>query len=435
MNPTNNKRTLWAWAMYDFANSAFTTLVVTFIYGTYFTKAIAPNEILGTKWWSWAVSITAVLVSLLSPVLGALSDVGGYRKWIMMGSTWLCVGATALLFFPQEGQVVMALTLFVLANVTFEFGTVFCSAYLPEIASEDRFGRASGFAWGLGYVGGLMALGLALVLLVQPDVPILGFSTENGENIRATNLLVALWFFLFSIPAFLWVKDRKPEKGALRQSVDSSFSRLKKTFRELKNHQQVGRFLLARLVYNDALVTIFAFGGIYAAGVIGFSFEEIMLMGIVLNVTAGLGAFLMGYVDDKQGGRRTIQYSIVFLSLACLIAFSAPDLPGILELTFGGHAIPDWVNPKTLFWVAAIFIGFFSGPNQAASRSLMARFTPVEKRNEFFGFYAFSGKATSFLGPLLFGWATATFGTQQAGLVVVFVLFLLGYFLLKRVQD
>lgn len=425
MNRMDNKRTLWAWAMYDFANSAFTTLVVTFIYGTFFTKVIAPDEILGTKWWSWAISITAIVVSLLSPVLGALSDVGGYRKWIMMLSTWVCVAATALLYFPQEGQVLVALLLFVIANISFEFGTVFCNAYLPEIASKERIGRASGFAWALGYIGGLIALALALVLLVQPEIPAFGFSTEGGENIRATNLLVALWFLLFSIPTFIWVKDRKPQKGALRKSVTSSFQRLFQTFQELKNYKKVGRFLLARLVYNDALVTIFAFGGIYAAGVVGFTFEEIMLLGIVLNITAGLGAFLMGYLDDSKGSQRTVQWSILFLAAACLIGFAAPIIP----TWFDGVT---WLTPKLVFWVAAILIGFFSGPNQSASRSLMAHFTPAEKRNEFFGFYAFSGKATSFLGPLLFGWVTVVFETQQAGILVVLMLFVLGYFLLKR---
>lgn len=426
MNQVNNKRTLWAWAMYDFANSAFTTLVVTFIYGTYFTKNIALDEVFGTQLWSLAIAITAIIVSVLSPVLGAVSDVGGYRKWIMMLSTWCCVCATALLFFPEKGQVFFALILFVIANVSFEFGTVFCNAYLPEIVSVNRIGRASGFAWSLGYIGGLLALGIALLLLVQPEIPILGFSVENGENIRATNLLVGLWLLIFSIPTFIWVQDRKPEKGKFKESVITSFNHLFNTFQELKNHQKVARFLLARLVYNDALVTIFAFGGIYAAGVIGFTFEEIMILGIVLNVTAGLGAFIMGYLDDSKGSQKTIQWSILFLSFACSLAFVAPIVPiWFVQIS--------WLTPKLIFWMAAILIGFFSGPNQSASRSLMAHYTPSEKRNEFFGFYAFSGKATSFLGPLLFGWVTVIFGTQQAGILVVLVLFLLGYFLMKRV--
>ena len=426
MNQVDSKRTLWAWAMYDFANSAFTTLVVTFIYGAYFTKGIAPDEVLGTQWWSWAIAVTAIIVSVLSPILGSLSDLGGYRKWIMMLSTWCCVAATAFLFFPEQGQVFSALILFVIANVSFEFGTVFCNAYLPEIVSKERIGRASGFAWALGYIGGLLALGIALLLLIQPEIPILGFSTENGENIRATNLLVALWLLVFSIPTFIWVQDRRPEKGKFKESVAASFMRLFYTFQELKNYRIIGRFLLARLVYNDALVTIFAFGGIYAAGTIGFTFEEIMILGIVLNVTAGVGAFLMGYLDDSKGSQKIVQCSILFLSFACLLGFVAPIIPTwFIEV--------PWLTSKNVFWIAAILIGFFSGPNQSSSRSLMAHYTPAEKRNEFFGFYAFSGKATSFLGPLLFGWVTAMFGTQQAGILVILILFLFGYVLMKRV--
>ena len=426
MNQIDSKRTLWSWAMYDFANSAFTTLVVTFIYGAYFIKGIAHDEVLGTQLWSWAIAVTAIIVSVLSPVLGALSDLGGYRKWIMMLSTWCCVATTAFLFFPQQGQVFSALILFVLANVFFEFGTVFCNAYLPEIVSKERIGRASGFAWALGYIGGLLALAIALILLVQPEIPILGFSTENGENIRATNLLVALWFLVFSIPTFIWMQDRRPEKGKFKESVAASFKRLIHTFQELKNYRIVARFLLARLVYNDALVTIFAFGGIYAAGIIGFTFEEIMILGIVLNITAGLGAFLMGYLDDSKGSQKIVQWSILFLSFACLLGFVAPIIPNWFTEV-------SWLTSKNVFWIAAILIGFFSGPNQSASRSLMAHYTPSEKRNEFFGFYAFSGKATSFLGPILFGWSTAIFGTQQAGILVVLILFLFGYFLIKRV--
>ena len=204
----DDKRQIWSWAMYDFANSAFTTLVVTFIYGTFFTKSIADNEILGTQYWSWAISFTAIVVALCSPILGAIADNWGSRKRIMLVSTLVCVTATALLFFPQQGQVLLALTLFIIANIAFEIGTVFCNAYLAELSSEKRIGKVSGMAWGLGYVGGLLALVLALVFFVQTEQPILGFSTENGENIRATNLLVALWFLIFSLPIFVWIKDK-----------------------------------------------------------------------------------------------------------------------------------------------------------------------------------------------------------------------------------
>lgn len=430
----DNTRTIWSWALYDFANSAFTTLVVTFVYGTYFISSIAPSEIEGTQWWSWAISLTAVIVAISSPFLGAIADNFGFRKRIMIISTLFCVITTALLFFPTEGQVIYALLVFVIANISFEIGTVFCNAYLPQIASEDRIGKTSGLAWGLGYLGGLLALALSLVLLVQTDAPIFGFSVDDGENIRATNLLVALWFFIFSVPLLFGVKEVKRRKGIdLKTIVTQAYGQLKQTFLEVKEHKTIYSFLISRLFYNDALVTVFAFGGIYASTTVGFSFEEIMILGIVLNVLAGLGAFIFGYFDDINGSKKVVKWSIKFLMLACVIAILSPELPGIMELIFGGEAIPDWFNSKFLFWVAAVFIGIFSGPNQSSSRALMSRITPEKNRNEFFGFYAFSGKATAFIGPLLFGFATSLFNTQQAGLVIVILLFTCGYLFLKKV--
>ncbi|MBL6658171.1 MAG: MFS transporter [Flavobacteriales bacterium] len=430
----DNKATIWSWAFYDFANSAFTTLVVTFVYGTYFTKSIAPTEIEGTQWWSWAVSLTAIVVAVTSPFLGAIADEVGARKKIMAISTFICISATALLFFPLEGQVAYALLLFVIANISFEIGTVFCNAYLPDISSEKRMGKTSGLAWGLGYLGGLIALALSLVLLVQSEAPIFGFDVDSGEHIRATNLLVAVWFLIFSLPLIFGVKEAKKNKEiSIKTVLKQAFEQLKNTFKKVKDHKTIYRFLLARLFYNDALVTIFAFGGIYASTTVGFSFEEIMMLGIVLNILAGLGAFIFGYFDDRIGSKKVVNWSIVFLALACVIAILSPELPGLFELIFGGSLIPQWFNSKNLFWLAAIFIGLFSGPNQSSSRSLMARITPKKNRNEFFGFYAFSGKATAFVGPLFFGMATSYFNTQQAGLFVVILLFSCGYLFLKKV--
>lgn len=431
----DDKRQIWSWAMYDFANSAFTTIVVSFIYGTYFTKSIAPNEILGTQWWSWAVSLTAIVVAFLSPFLGALSDLGTYRRRIMWYSTLGCVIATAILFFPSEGQVFFALSVFIVANISFEIGTVFCNAYLADIVSKENFGKTSGFAWGLGYVGGLMALILALFLFVQTNQPIVGLEVANGENIRATNWLVAIWFFVFSIPFFSVIKDVQSTMTPTSLVVlfRDSMVRLRTTLSTVGKYGAISRFLLARLVYNDALVTIFTFGGIYAATTVGFSFEEIIILGIVLNLLAGTGAFIFGYLEDRVGSLVVIKWSLVFLTIACVIAILSPELPGLLQLVFGGDAVPQWFTSKFLFWIAALFIGLFSGPNQSSSRSLMSALTPKEKQNEFFGFYAFSGKATAFVGPLLFGWATAFFNTQQAGLFVIVALFILGYLLLKKV--
>ena len=433
-----NKREVLAWSMYDFANQPFTNLVVTFVYGTFFTTVIASNEILGTQQWSHAVSITALVVALLSPLMGALADRGGYRKLFMLGFTWLTIIATTVLYFVVPGEVFRALFWFVIANIGFEMGSVFCNAYLPDISHSKNIGRISGYGWSLGYLGGLIALALAMVFLVQADTPIFGFGKgEIGayENIRATNLLVAIWFAVFSIPTFLFLKDRKSDTKALLKNAKHTVKDFRTTAKELRKYPQIVRFLIARLFYNDGLVTIFAFGGIYAAGSLDFTFDEIMVLGIVLNVTAGLGAFLMGFLDDRVGGRKTIKVTLIGLMIAVVLAVLAPQLRPCLQYVLGGSSVPFWLTGKNVFWVAAILIGIFSGPNQSASRSLMGRFTPEAKKNEFFGFFAFSGKVTAFAGPFLLGILTVVFESQRVGISVIFFFFLIGYLLLHKVEE
>ena len=412
---SDGSRAVWSWAFYDFANSPFTTLVVTFVYATYFTQAIAPDPITGTALWSRAVALTAVVVAVCSPILGALADRGGYRKVFILLSTLICSLATMALYRVMPGEIWLALTLLVVANIAFEFGTVFYNAFLPDLSSPERIGRISGYGWGLGYLGGLLALGISLVTLIQPDAPWFGFSTEAGENIRATNLLVGVWFLVFSLPMFLWVAEPTPTRAPGRQVVGAAFAQLSQSLREIRKYRQLVRFLVARMIFNDGLVTIFAFGGIYAAGTFGFSLQEVLIFGIALNLAAGLGAFAMGHLDDLIGGKRTLVISLVGLFAATLLAVVAPS--------------------KVWLWVAGIVIGIFVGPNQAASRSLMARFVPRDAQNEFFGFFAFSGKLTAFMGPLLLGLVTQWSGSQRVGVSVVLLLFGVGLVLLVTVDE
>lgn len=408
-------RPIWAWALYDFANSPFTTLVVTFVYSTYFTQAIASDPIRGTTLWSRAVTATALLVALCSPFLGALADRGGYRKAFIFIFTLICVVASAALYRVLPGQTLMALLLFVTANVAFEVGTVFYNALLPDIAAAGGIGRVSGLGWGLGYLGGLLALVVALVTLVEPAVPWFGFVKEAGDNIRATNLLVAVWLAVFSVPLFLWVPDAKRPRVGARVAVDQALIQLRHTFSEVRKYRQIVRFLVARLIYNDALVTIFAFGGIYAAETFHFSVEQVLVFGIVINLAAGVGAIVMGFLDDKLGGKRTIMVSLVGLTLSTAL------------VVFTVH--------RALFWVAGVVIGIFAGPNQSASRSLMGRLVPRDMENEFFGFFAFSGKLTAFIGPFLLGVLTELSGSQRVGVSIVLVLFVIGGVLLARVDE
>ncbi len=410
-------RTVAAWCFYDWANSAFTTMVVTFVYATYFTKTFAANEDLGTELWSKGIVVSAILIALLSPVLGTMADRGGARRRAMMLATLVCVAATVALTFVAPGgnnAAFWALAIFVVANVAFEIGMVFYNAFLPAIVPRERIGRVSGYGWGLGYIGGLMALVVGLVGFVGlGDMsPILPLSTEQGFNIRATNLLVAGWFLVFSIPAFIYLKDAPTTNKGL--DLRGAFAEVANTFRQIRQYREVVKFLLARLIYNDGLVTIFAFGAIYAAGTFGMSFGEVMIFGIVLNVAAGAGAFLFGFVDDKVGGKTTILVSLVALSIATVIAVLAPT--------------------RAWFWVAGIGIGMFVGPNQSASRSLMGRFVPEKHQAEFFGFFAFSGKATAFMGPLLLGELSGAFG-QRVGMGSVLLFFVIGGAMLLTVSE
>jgi UMF1 family MFS transporter len=406
---------IWSWALYDFANSPFTTLVVTFVYATYFTQAIAPDAISGTELWSRAVSITALIIAIGSPLLGALADRGGYRKLFFLITVIVCIVATVALYRALPGQVMLALTLFVIANVAFEFSEVFYNAFLPDLAPPQRIGWVSGLGWALGYIGGLLALAIALVALIQPEQPWFGFSKDLGENIRATNLVVAVWLAVFTIPMLVWVHEDKSRVSRGGGIVAASFAQLMRTFSEVRKYRHMVRFLLARLLYNDGLVTVFAFGGIFAAETFGFTLQQVLVFGIVINLAAGIGAFGMGYLDDRIGGKRTIIISLFGLIGATVLAMLATS--------------------QAAFWVAGILIGIFAGPNQSASRSLMARFVPDDMENEFFGFFAFSGKLTAFLGPLMLGVLTAWSGSQRVGVSAVIVLLIAGMVLLFSVDE
>jgi UMF1 family MFS transporter len=411
-----NRRGQIAWAFYDWANSAFPTVILTFVFATFFTQKIAENEITGTSQWGYAMSLSALAVAVVAPILGAIADNSGRRKPWLGGFTLMAVISSALLWFaePNTTFILWALVFAGLGNFAFESGMVFYNAMLPDICKPERFGRLSGWAWGLGYAGGLSCLVIALFGFAQAERPWFGLSKEGAENIRGTATLVAVWFIVFSLPLFLFTPDKPATGVPFGQAVRDGWTTLIGTFRNLRQHAQTARYLIARMIYTDGLNTIFAFGGIYAAGSFGFTFEQIITFGIAINVTAGLGAVGFAWVDDKIGAKTTILWAVAGLTVF-----------GIALLI---------IESQTMFWVFGLGLGIFVGPAQAASRSLMAHLAPAELRTEMFGLYALSGKATAFLGPLVLALFTDMFQSQRAGMATIIVFFMVGGALMLGVR-
>ena len=427
----NNKiynKTIFSWSIYDFANQPFTTITVTFIYSTFFASTIfLGSEEAGVSAWGKAITISSLIIAFLSPIMGAIADRGGHRKLFLIFWTWICIIFSFLLYFPKQGDVFSALLFFCIANIGFEMGGVFLNAYLPEIAPKNKIGRISGYGWSFGYVGGLIALAACFVLFIVPDDPFNPLTgnvldKSNYEHIRIINIFIAIWFAIFSIPTFLYVKSSNIISKPSRNLISSSFKSIRNTFYEIKKYKQIVRFLLARVVYNDAMITVIAFGGPYAYTQFGFDMDtngKLMIFGIVLNVFAGFGAFIMGFLDDYIGGKKTVQITNLGFIVALIIAFLAP----VLE------------NGEIYFWVSGAMIGIFMGPNQAASRSLMGRLIPKSKETEFYGFFAFSGKATAFLGPLLFTLIIDYTNNIRLSLLMLALLFFIGMLILNTVNT
>jgi UMF1 family MFS transporter len=415
--PSQTKKVV-AWTLYDWANSSFTTIVVSFIYSGFFTQVMVGDDVLGQALWGRAVSVSAVFIAILSPIVGAMADRGGKRRKYLFISTMVCVVSTAVLAFvspTMPNAILLALSIFVVANVGFEVSGVFYNSFLPVVASPDKVGRISGIGWGVGYTAGILSMVIALFAFVGfgGGDPWLPLSTEGAFNVRAVNLLVAGWFLVFSIPMFLWVKDEGEERSS--GSVAQALGVLRQTFRDLRRYKEIAKLLMARLLYNDGLGTVFVMIGPFAMAAFDWEIDRVILFGIAANVTAGLGAFLFGFVDDKVGGKKTILVSVVFLAVGILAGVTAQS--------------------EAIFWVAALTAAVFAGPNQAASRSLMARFTPDDRQAEFFGFYAFSGKATTFAGPLLVGIMGTLFNNVRVGMGMVAVFFIAGGLVLTLVDE
>jgi UMF1 family MFS transporter len=301
----------------------------------------------------------------------------------------------------------------VTGTVGFEVALVFYNAYLPFIVPKKYLGRICGWGWGCGYLGGILSLSIALMFFVKTNK--LGLDLTSAEQIRICGPFVAVWYALLSLPLFFFLPDIPSPSHALPRAIKAGWRELRSTLKKLPQEKNILLYLISHMIYTDGLNTLFAFGGIYAAGTYGMSFEEVLLFGITINISAGLGAVCLAWVDDYLGSKPT-----VIISLICITALGFPIL---------------FLHSKNMFWIIALLVCLFVGPIQSASRSLMVRLIAErETSTEMFGLYALSGKITAFVGPWLLGWITVLSGSQRVGMATVLVFFALGAALLVPVK-
>lgn len=443
------RRAVTAWLFFDWAAQPFFTLITTFVFAPFFASALAQDAAAGQALWGYATGLAGLCIALLSPLLGGIADRTGPRKpWIAAFGALLVLGSGAL-WFAAPGSalaVPIALTGFVVATIGAEFATTFNNAMMTRLVPPERLGWLSGTGWAIGYLGGLLSLAITLGLLAADPhtgktlagiAPILGLDAAAREGDRFSGPLTALWFVIFVTPMFLFTPDSHRTGLSFAEAARGGVGRLRDTLAELPRQPSLGRFLLANMVYQDALVALFAFGGIYAAGVFGWQTIELGVFGILLTVTGTFGAWAGGKLDDAIGGKPVVLGAIACLLFACLGILSL----GADHILFVIPAAPPVPGdglyaslPERVYLALGLLIGLVAGPLQAASRSLLARLAPPGRIGEFFGLFALSGKVTSFLGPTLVALATSVFASQRAGLAVLIVFFLAGAWLLAGVK-
>lgn len=445
---------IWSWMFYDWASQPFHTLIVTFVFAPYFASAVARDAAAGQEYWGYATGIAGVIIALLSPVLGALVDVSGPRKpWIAVFSAIGAIGCWMLWYaVPGMDNLAPVGLAIVLAFVGMEFAAMFNNAMMPNLVPRAELGRLSGSAWGFGYVGGLVSLVIVLgFLAANPDtgrtvlgiVPPFGLDTLSREGDRAAGPFTAVWYILFIVPMFLFTPDT-PRQAPVRGAVAKALTGLWRTVRGLPGERSYFSFLLSSMFYRDALNALYAFGGIYAVGVLGWSIIEVGLFGILANITGAVGAWAGGRFDARHGPKAVVTVSVLALAACCLLVISTTRSEFLFVALPEGLAFAA-VLPDIAFFGAGALIGALGGALQAASRTLLVDQVGRERSGEAFGLYALSGKATAFLGPLSVAVVTGYFSrpglgfkpedAQRFGIAPIILLFAIALALLPAVAS
>lgn len=398
-----NPKQVISWCLFDFANSSYSAVIASVIFPVYFTNHIAGNgQGLGDLWWGRAISLSMAVVVLTSPFLGGIADFSGLRKRFLILYTILCVTSVALLSILERGMIIEGFLLITIANIGMEGGIVFYNSFLPEIAPREYHGRVSSWGYGVGYIGSIASLLLSIPLI-------------NMGLIKNVWIMVSIFFSLFSIPAFLYLPHDK--KTGLRPLVAAGEG-LRFTIQGLRKIWAQGetrKFLLAYLIYEDGVNTVIVFSSIFAATTFGFTGKELIVLYLLVQVTALMGAFLMARPIDYVGPKKIVSCSLIMWTTVSLLTF--------------------FIYDKSYFWLIAIVAGIGLGTVQAGSRAFFTQFIPKGNESEYFGVYAMIGKSSAILGPLLFGYLSATTGSQRPAILAVGIFFLLGLSLLQLVKG
>ncbi|MCX6149258.1 MAG: MFS transporter [Ignavibacteriales bacterium] len=397
-----NRWKIFVWTLYDFANTSFSIVVVTAIFAVYFKKTISGGEAIGDFYWSLATSISMIITAIISPILGAIADHSAGKKRFLLFFTILCIVGTASLYFTGSGAIFLAMIIFILSNVGFEAALVFYDSFLPELTEPKNYGRVSGYGFAMGYLGSFATLAIALPFV-------------KNDMVKETFPLAALFFLIFAIPIFIFLKDNRKNVVIEESYFKIGFNRVYNTITHLKNYKNLTTFLLAFFFYIEGVNTVIFFAGNYASTTIGFSATEVLIFFLTVQSTAIIGSILFGIVSDSIGQKKTIIISL-FLWLGTIIyAF--------------------FVKDKTNFYIVGLLAGSVMGATQSTSRSLMSKLTPEDKKTEFFGFYSFFGKSSAVLGPLVFGLVSYITNSQRVAILSMTFFFIVGIILLTKVKD
>ncbi len=421
LNPGVKKREVFGWAMYDFANSGYTTVVLTAVFAAYFVGGIAKGAEWATFAWTAALSVSYAIVMLVMPSLGVYADQRACKKKLLMVSTACCVLCTAALGLAGPGSIALAVGLIILSNTFYSVGESLSASFLPELARPEALGKVSGWGWSFGYFGGMLALGISLGYVIWAGQQ--GISADHF--VPVTMLITATIYGLASLVTFKLLQERaRPQAGHLQgaaskpsfsASFKASFTQLRQTYRQAQRYQDFSRLLLCAVFYQGGVTVAITLAAIYAEQVIGFVQSETMVLIFVLNIAAALGAFGCGYLQDRIGHKATLGLTLVCWIATCIIA--------ALTTTKGG------------FWYAAALAGFSMGSSQSVGRAMAGMFAPPQQLGEFFGLWTFATRLASIVGPLTYGvitWATA--GNQRIAIASTAVLFAIGLVLLQRVD-